>query len=124
MTVYVDDIMVTMPNASHTDLMWSKRLFASRGMRLHPGKSGILRRSDSKIITGVIIKNGQLSAPPEQHRKVGQRLDDLRGASGGEVAQSAARRLLGHLDHIAQIDNRFQAKATGNRARLKKLLVK
>lgn len=124
MTVYVDDIMITMPGAGHTDLAWAKRLFARQGIELHPAKSRVLHSSRDKVITGVLIRRGEMFALPDQHRKVAERMANLRDADDLDSARQAARQLLGHLDHIAQIDESFKDKATGNRSRLKRLLAK
>lgn len=122
MTVYVDDVMVTMPNAGKTDLDWAKRLFAKRGMSLHPDKCRVLPKRSRKVITGVVIKAGEMSAMPDQHLKAKQRMVDVSSAADGETAQAAARSLIGHLDHIAQIEGRFKDRASGNRSRLRRLL--
>lgn len=123
MSVYVDDIMVTMPEASHTDLGWMKRLFAHRGFTLHPVKSRVYGKRESKTITGVRIRNGRLAAPQRQHlaiKDLNARLRDA--ATTPEAAANSARSLLGHLDHVAQIEPRFKLRAVGNRARLKPVI--
>ncbi len=122
MTIYVDDIMVTMPNASLTDLEWTRHLFSHYGMQMHPRKSSVLRRKQEKIITGVAIRDGRMFAPSVQHKKVEELLGEMRLASTDEVEKRKARSLIGHLDHIAHIDPRFKARASGNRARLKSLV--
>lgn len=122
MTVYVDDIMVTMPNASITDLEWTRKLFAGYGMRLHPRKSTVLRRTSVKCITGVWIRNGKMLAPKQQHSKAVEIMRNLKAAGSQGERVKSARSLIGHLDHIAQIDQRFKQRAIGNRARLKDLL--
>ena len=70
MTVYIDDIMVTMPNASLTDLEWTRRLLKRTGIEMHRGKSKIFPKRATKIITGVVIQKGHTMAPAYQHRKI------------------------------------------------------
>lgn len=124
MSVYVDDIMVTTPTASHTDLGWMTRLFAHRGFTLHPVKSTVYRKHQPKTITGVRIRNGHLTAPQRQHMAIKDLNAQLRDtAATTEMAAKAARSLLGHLDHVAQIEPRFKTRAVGGRARLSRLLV-
>lgn len=121
-SVYVDDIMITMPGASSSDLEWSRRLFAKRGLRIHSGKSQVIPKHGPKLITGVSISRGVLLAPQEQHQKIKLRSEELQHAKDREEAKRIARSLVGHYDHISQIDARFRSTAAGTRTRLKKLL--
>ena len=122
MTVYVDDIMLTMPGASLTDLEWARRLFAKQKVKIHPGKSKVIPKRSVKVITGVEIRDGKVGAPKRQHMMIKKRLDEIRSASSPEEAAGAAISLLGHLDHVAQIDPRFVSRARGTRGRFKALL--
>ena len=124
LSVYVDDIMITMPSASHGDLQWLKRLFASHGIELHGAdKSRVYRKRDSKLITGVRIRNGKLHAPQSQHLAIRDGLVALRDDELPESERvHTARSLTGHLDHVQQIDPRFAARAKRSRARLAALV--
>ncbi|MBD8880109.1 RNA-directed DNA polymerase [Rhodanobacter sp. 7MK24] len=122
MSVYVDDIMLTMPNASLTDLEWARRLFAKQRVKIHPGKSKVLSKRSIKVITGVEIRGGKTGAPKEQHRLIKQRFDEIRAAASADELAGAVKSLLGHLDHVAQIDPRFVNRARGTRARLKAVI--
>lgn len=124
MTVYVDDIMVTMPGASLTDLEWARRLFARQKVKLHPGKCRVIRKAAPKFITGVEIHKGKINAPKAQHLMIKQRLAEIRNAPSEEVASKAVGSLLGHLDHVAQINPKFQNRAHGTRGRFKALIPK
>jgi len=123
MTVYVDDIMITMPEASLTDLEWARRLFANQGVKLHPGKCKVIPAGTTKTITGVQIRNGEISAPAKQHRMIKERFDQLRESTDEAERATLARSLIGHLDHVAQIQPAFASRAKGNRARLKALVM-
>lgn len=123
MTIYVDDIMLTMPGASLTDLEWARRLFAGQRMTIHPGKSTVLPKHGLKTITGVDIRRGELRAPNSQHHLIRQRHAELAAAEDGAIAATLAKSLVGHLDHVAQIEPRLRSKAAGTRARLKHLVL-
>lgn len=124
LSVYVDDIMVTVPGASHGDLRWLTRLFERHGIKLHGAdKSRVYRKHAQKTITGVRIHDGKLTAPPAQHLAIRDGFAALRDAHLAEPERvHTARSLMGHLDHVQQIDPRFTQRARGNRARLATLL--
>ena len=122
MSVYVDDIMLTMPGASLTDLEWARRLFARQKVKIHPGKSKVLPKRSVKVITGVEIRRGKAGAPKAQHRLIKQRFDEIRAAASATKKADAVKSLLGHLDHVAQIEPRFASRARGTRARFKAMM--
>jgi hypothetical protein len=122
MTVYVDDIMATMPNASLTDLEWVRRLFFNAGIEIHPGKSKVVPKKAPKTITGVTIHKGKTRAPAAQHLQIKKLELALAETADLEEKKRIARSLVGHLDHIAQVDARFKARAVGTRGRLASLV--
>jgi hypothetical protein len=122
MSVYVDDIMATMPNASLTDLEWVRQLFSRAGIEMHRGKSSVIPKRASKTITGVIIRNGKTNATAKQHQKIKELESALAVTADPEERKQIARSLVGHLDHIAQVDTRFKARAVGTRGRLASLV--
>lgn len=122
MSIYVDDIMATIPNASLTDLEWARRLFSRAGIKMHPGKSKVIPKRAPKMITGVVIRNGKTIAPAAQHLRVKELETALAKATDQEEKKRIARSLVGHLDHVAQIDGRFKARAVGTRGRLASLI--
>ena len=122
MTIYVDDIVLTMPDASLTDLEWCRRLFKRHGLEIHPGKSRVFGTNEPKTVTGVTIDRGTLRATRRQHRMVRKRSMELKVETDTVKAAIIARRLIGHLDHIAQIEPGIKSKAVGNRNRLMPIL--
>lgn len=123
-TVYVDDIMLTLPCASHADLRWMKRLFQQHGIKLHGAeKSRVFRKGERKTITGVSVCGGEMRAPQGQHLAIRNRYAALRDPALADTKRAhTARSLLGHLEHVQQIDSRFTSRARGNRARLDPLV--
>lgn len=122
-SIYVDDIMVTMPGASRSDLIWMRRLFARYGLALHgDDKSRVFRKGQRKTITGVNVQEGRLAAPQAQHLALRNGFAALRDPDLPDAERThAARSLIGHLEHIQQIDPRFHQRADGNRLRLRAL---
>jgi hypothetical protein len=124
MSLYVDDGGITAPNISLTDLEWIRSLLARRGLTLHPGKSFVTRKTESRTITGVHLIGGHPFAPPSQQHKIRALSGELKNSKDIESARVLARRLMGHYDHVAQIEPRFRMIARGNRGRLLSLLSK
>lgn len=122
MTVYVDDIVVSMPSACQSDLDWARRLMAQVKLTMNVRKSRVIRASVEKMITGVSVHRGQINAPASQHRRIKELYQAIAAAKSEEETISAIRSLQGHLEHIAQIDPRFVSKAKGSRARFKSQL--
>ncbi|MEJ7746510.1 MAG: hypothetical protein WKF61_07100 [Luteimonas sp.] len=92
------------------------------GLKLHPGKTFVTRKISPRMITGVQLSRGHQFAPPAQQRKIKSLNEELNNATDISSARHTARKLMGHYDHVAQIEERFKSIAQGNRARLLKLL--
>jgi hypothetical protein len=122
MSSYVDDVAITAPQISLTDLEWIRKRMKLHGLSLHPGKSFVSKKKEVRILTGVQLVGAQLLAPPGQKMRIKQLNNELAQTSSADAARSIARKLMGHYDHIAQIEDGFRQVAMGNRGRLKKKL--
>ncbi len=60
---YVDDMALSAPNASLTDLEWARARFKQRGLKIHPGKSTVIAKRSDKVLTGVQLSRGFAHAP-------------------------------------------------------------
>lgn len=89
---------------------------------MHRGKSKVVPKGALKLITGVVIQNGNTHATTAQHRKTKELTVALTVTTNSGTKAEIAQSLLGHLDHIAQIDERFKARAVGSRGRLASLV--
>ncbi len=123
MTVYVDDIVITMPGACASDLLWADRLISRARLTMNRRKSRVIGAMKEKLITGVRIYRGEIHAPAGQHRKVKLLHQAIATAADGEDVTSRIRSLQGHLDHIAQIDSKYLARARGHRAKNRRALL-
>lgn len=122
MSLYVDDGTISMQGASTTDLRWIRTQFQKHGLKLHRRKSFVVRARKPKTITGVVVVGDDIRPPKSQLLKIVGLHRDLSTASDEETQRRKARQLMGHLDHVAQIDPRHANKAKGNRKRLRPLL--
>lgn len=117
MTVYVDDIVITMPGACESDLRWAERLISRARLTMNVRKSRVIQTHKEKLITGVCIQRGKVRAPAGQHLKVKHLHEAIALGSPADDAAMNVRKLQGHLDHIAQIEPKYQARARGHRAK-------
>jgi len=120
-TVYVDDLALSFSGASDSDLRWASRAISGHGLRMNHRKSRLLPKKAEKVMTGVKINGVHVSAPNRNHLKLREGFEAL-SIAPKELKPTAARRLQGRYDQIAQIDRRFKEAAGGNRKRLRPLL--
>lgn len=110
-TLYVDDMVLSLPDASPEDIFRIGRFVSSQGLSWH--KHRFFRAGVPKRITGTIAKRTRLEADKRQHFKHMLALRALDVAASSESGPSAARRALGILQSIAQIDKRHELRARG-----------
>lgn len=117
--LYVDDAVMSMQCASEGDLSKAAEELRSRGLKLNERKSRVLRKDEHKVITGVVVSGKRTRATQAQHQLV--KLDYYAFNAqkpGSPERQAAARKLLGRLDHVAQVDERFAPRAAELRKRI------
>lgn len=123
MTVYVDDIVVTMSGACESDLRWAAKLISHARLSMNARKSRVIRANKEKLVTGVRVYRGEVSAPSGQHFKAKKLHQAIADAPAGQDVNYLIRSLQGHLDHIAQIDPKYLGRAKGHRAKNRKAFV-
>jgi hypothetical protein len=112
MTVYVDDIVVSMPNASPADIRRLGRIVEKQGLEWH--KDRFFPRGSAKRVTGTIAKAVRLEADKKQHFKYRNALAAMSESPPKSAdSKAAARRSLGLLQSIAQVDARQARVAAG-----------
>jgi RNA-directed DNA polymerase len=111
-TVYVDDIMLSMPDASPADINHVGRMITRQGLQW--GKERFFPVGTPKRITGTIAKPDHLEADKKQHFKYQTALDSLNELSASALSKAtSARRAIGLLQSIAQVDCRLLTRAAG-----------
>lgn len=117
MTVYVDDIVISIPDASSADIPRVGRLIEKQGLEWH--KTRFFPRGVPKRVTGTIVKSDRLEADKKQHfkyREALKALDDIPPGTGEH--RKRARRAIGLLQSIVQVDPRHAKAAAGMTTRL------
>ncbi|MCZ2156518.1 MAG: reverse transcriptase family protein [Bryobacterales bacterium] len=112
LTVYVDDIVASMPDASPADIRRIGRIVTKQGLSWH--KDRFFPKGVPKRVTGTIAKTEHLEADKRQHFNYFAALETMSGADiAPKEKGKAARRALGILQSIAQVDNRCVVMASG-----------
>jgi hypothetical protein len=122
MTVYVDDITISMPDASPADIRRVGRIITRQSLAWH--KQRFFPRRVAKRVTGTIVKSDHLEADKKQHfkyRNTRDRVDDP--GANLEDRSRAARSAIGILQSIAQIDKRQTRSARGMSEKLRSLTI-
>ena len=108
-TLYVDDMVLSMPDASPADILKVGRLVASEGLHWH--KDRFFPAGRPKRVTGTIAGRERLEANKHLHFKYSNALSDMDLVSPLTDRAHAARRAVGLLQSIAQIDARHAHRA-------------
>lgn len=111
-SVYVDDITFSgdiLPSKFENEV---KRIVRKHNHRIHPKKTKLYRASDTKIVTGVAIKDSILMVKNQQHMNLYNDMSAwLVCRDNALIAYSVKNRLIGRLNSLAQIDRKYKDKA-------------
>lgn len=111
MTVYVDDLTFSGCYISRKIPWLVKKLVKKHGLSIHPRKTCLFKEKDVKIVTGVVIKKGDLLIKNEQHFKTYQDIEAWKiSKSTGYIPESLQARLQGRLLAMSSIDPRYKDK--------------
>jgi hypothetical protein len=108
-TLYVDDMVLSMPDASPADILKVGRLLEREGLEWH--KDRFFPAGRPKRVTGTIAGRHRLEANKRLHFKYSNALSAMDCVSPMTGRASAARCALGLLQSIAQIDARHADRA-------------
>lgn len=111
-SVYVDDITFSgnvLPAKFENEV---RKIVRKHNHRTHPKKTKLYKASDTKIVTGVAIKNSTLMVKNQQHMNLYNDMSAwLVSRDNPMIAYSVKNRLIGRLNSLAQIDSRYKDKA-------------
>lgn len=124
LSVYVDDISISMPNANWSTVKRVGRMIERQGLRWH--KPHVFRRGQPKFITGTIAKATHLEALNSRHAEFMESLKECEALAGGAPTDEKTTRYVfartaGLLETIDQVDERKRQWASGFRAILSAL---
>jgi RNA-directed DNA polymerase len=102
MTCYVDDIAISGCRASPRLRYEVQQMIARNGLKSHKCRYFSARRP--KVVTGVIIANGQARLPNRRHLLIKQGYDAFQAAATPEEKLDVLKGLLSRVHEAAQID--------------------
>lgn len=117
MTIYVDDLTFSGNEVNKLFRSCVKKILAKYEHTMHPTKTVLYRADQPKLVTGVIVSDGQLKVRNEQHHLLSGEVDiwkvikDFPYASGMKTTS----KLLGRLYSMGVIDTRYKSKAVSVR---------
>lgn len=111
MTVYVDDLTFSGEHLSRRFSWEVEKITRKHGLKIHPDKTCLFKKSDTKIITGVVIKDGKLLIKNEQHLKTYQDIESWKVSKQfGSIPESLLSRLQGRLISMSAIEPKYKDK--------------
>lgn len=102
LTIYVDDIVLSGPNATKRLLAEVRMLISRHGLKSKGKKSKSFAPGAPKCVTGAVLVGDELRLPNERHRKLHQTRVALKGAEGEERVK-LKRQLRGREQEAAQV---------------------
>jgi RNA-directed DNA polymerase len=101
-TLYVDDMVQSLPDASPVDIRRVGRMISRYGLCWHKQKFFGVRAA--KHVTGTVVKRNHLGASNRHHHRFRLALDEVLAYPSLPQRALSARRAIGLLQMIAQVD--------------------
>ncbi|WP_062262482.1 reverse transcriptase family protein [Endozoicomonas arenosclerae] len=113
MTIYVDDLTFSGKKVNKLFRLCVKRILENYDHAMHPAKTILYRAAQPKLVTGVIVTEGQMKVRNEQHQQLASELDIWKAIKDHPYAagMKPTSKLLGRLYSMAVIDSRYKSKA-------------
>jgi Reverse transcriptase (RNA-dependent DNA polymerase) len=102
LTIYVDDIALSGPNATKRLLAEVRMLISQHGLKSKGKKSKTFAPGAPKCVTGAVIVGDELRLPNERHQRIHQTRAALKDAEGDERLK-LKRQLRGREQEAAQV---------------------
>lgn len=110
-TLYVDDIVLSGPNANSGVIAVIRRIISSHGLRSHKIKQFSGRRP--KIVTGIMVTVTGLRLPNRRHELIRDGYASLRAAKSPQAKLRVLDVLCSRVHEAAQFDLTFRSRAIG-----------
>lgn len=112
MSLYVDDLTFSGGEVNRLFKSLAKRIITRHGHLMHPKKTKLFKKDDTKVITGVVIRNGEKYIKNAQHLAIYQDIEGWKAIRDLDSWPFANKgRLLGRLNSLSVIDPKLRDKA-------------
>lgn len=119
MTCYVDDLTLSGSNATRKVLYEIRLIIAKHKLRSHKVRFFPNRRA--KIVTGVVVHNGEVRLPNRRHLLLKEGFDALRAQETIVGKLDVLKRLMSRIYEAGQVDSTWLPRAQGLKAYRKML---
>ncbi len=111
MSVYVDDLTFSGKAVNKLTARNVKRIVQNAGLTIHPKKTRLYRRNESKLVTGVIINANGMNVRNKHHKAIYTLFNEMRTAESNKELEAIHKELIGRLNAAGQIENVFKQRA-------------
>ncbi|MBC3907726.1 RNA-directed DNA polymerase [Undibacterium sp. NL8W] len=103
MTLYVDDITLSGPNATKKKISEIRQIVREHGLKTKSSKTKTYPAEAVKSVTGTVIVGNEVKLPNSRHKKIAETRQAIQHASGPEKIK-LMRSLKGRIQEAMQMD--------------------
>jgi hypothetical protein len=111
MSAYVDDLTFSGENVNKLFSKHAQRIIEDSGMVVHPDKTRLYARKESKLITGVIVSESGMSVRNKHHKAIYSLFNEIESVKDDLVLEKMHEQIIGRLHAAGQIDPKFKQRA-------------
>jgi len=111
MSIYVDDLTFSGEAANKLLQKRVTEIFQNGGLEIHPDKTRLFQRNESKLITGVVVSDKGINVRNRHHKAIYTVFNELEQVDSDEELKSLQKQLVGRLNAAGQIDSKFKRRA-------------
>lgn len=111
MTVFVDDITFSGNSVNSIFKRRIQEIIANAGLTPHPNKCKLIKSSDPKLITGVIVGGKRMTVRNKHHKAIYSAFFSIRQCKTDEELKKLYEQLIGRLNAAGQIERKYKQKA-------------
>ncbi len=111
MSVYVDDLTFSGENVNKLFQKHAIRIIKGAGLSVHPDKTRLYNRNDSKLITGVILNSNGAKVRNKHHYSIYELINEIDRAEDDQELEKLQERIIGRLYAAGQIEPKFKQRA-------------
>lgn len=111
MSVYVDDLTFSGEGVNRVFQQNVIDIIHKAGMTVHPKKTQLYKKDQSKVITGVVLNGNRFSIRNRHHKAIYEAFNAIESVKDEVELEKKRNELIGRLNAAGQIDSRFSQRA-------------